>query len=398
MYYRQLPLMGPSHMTTWRVGFLGWALLMCLLLPNLATAQEEPSIPEKSSTGEDSSKDKLKRPASTVRIYRSPEERREAAAGTQLTPWLKFGAVVDIEKEWQTNNFKNGIKTVDNPDTELAIELGLELTSIEWLEAELLFAIEDTGSRHYQEVDEGFVGVNLDDFGAKVGLLYLPFGEFYSHFVTGPLVEFAQTRGPGLIVDYTLWDALELSAYTFDGKVDKKGHSGKHQFDWGLAAEFVNEDESIRIGGGYISDLGEGDAEFFLDFNNTFQQHVPGWTAHGLIALPPFEFTGEIVHATESIKEFDQGADKPLTYNLELAYYPPQFPWIQFALRYEHSTELEGEPKEIYGIGTSLRPFRNMSVSLEYLRGEFKKKFAFNDNDNEQTSFDLIALQATLLF
>ncbi|WNM61586.1 LbtU family siderophore porin [Candidatus Nitrospira neomarina] len=385
-------------MTILRVGFLGWALLMCLVLPNLATAQEEPSIPEKSSNGEDSSKDKLKRPPSTVRIYRSPEERREAAAGTQLTPWLKFGAVVDIEKEWQTNNFKNGIKTVDNPDTELAIELGFEITSIEWLEAELLFAIEDNGSEHYQEVDEGLIGVDLDDFGAKVGLLYLPFGEFYSHFVTGPLVEFAQTRGPGLIVDYTLWDALELSAYTFYGKVDKKGHSGRHQFDWGLAAEFVNEDESIRIGGGYISDLGEGDADFFLDFNNTFQQHVPGWTAHGLIALPPFEFTGEIVHATEAIKEFDQNADKPLTYNLELAYYPSQFPWIQFALRYEHSTELEDEPQEIYGIGTSLRPLDNLSLSFEYLRGTFKNNFSLDDNDNVQTSYDLIAIAATFLF
>ena len=379
-------------MTILRVGFLSWILPICLLFSNLAGAQEKPS------TEEESSKNKLKRPPSTVRIYRSPEERREAAAGTQLTPWLKFGAVVDIEKEWQTNHFKNGIKKVDNPDTELAIELGFEITSIEWLEAELLFAIEDTGSRHYQEVDEGLVGVDLDDFGAKVGLLYLPFGEFYSHFVTGPLVEFAQTRGPGLIVDYTLWDALELSAYTFYGKVDKKGHSGKHQFDWGLAAEFVNEDESIRIGGGYISDLGEGDAEFFLDFNNTFQQHVPGWTAHGLIALPPFEFTGEIVHATEAIKEFDQGADKPLTYNLELAYYPPQFPWIQFALRYEHSTELEGEPQEIYGIGTSLRPLDNLGLSFEYLRGAFKNNFSLDDNDNVQTSYDLIAIAATFLF
>lgn len=387
-----LRFMGPPHTTILRVGFLSWVLLICLFPPNLAIAQDEPS------TQEEPSSKKLKRPPPTVRIYRTPEERRDASVGIQLLSWLKFGAVVDIEKEWKTNNFKNGIKTVENQDTELAIELGFELTSIEWLEAEILFAIEENGSRHYQEVDEGFVGVDLDDFGAKIGKLYMPFGEFYSHFTTGPLVEFAQTRGPGLIVDYTFWDAFEISGFIFDGKVDKKGHSGKHQFDWGLAAEFVTEDESIRIGGGYISDLGEGDAEFFLDFNNTFQQRVPGWTAHGLIALPPFEFTGEIVHATEAIKEFDQSADKPLTYNLELAYYPPQFPWIQFALRYEHSVELEGEPIDIYGIGTSLRPLDNLSLSFEYLRGEFKNNFSFDDNDNAQTSYDLIAIVGTIQF
>lgn len=381
-----------SHLTVLLRNFLGCALLFGLLLPNFAVAQEEPS------TQEEPSKKKLKRPLPTVRIYRTPEERREASAGIQFLPWLKFGAVVDIEKEWKTNNFKNGIKTVENPDTELAIEIGFELTSIEWLEAEILFAIEENGSRHYQEVDEGFVGVDIEDFGVKIGKLYMPFGEFYSHFTTGPLVEFAQTRGPGLIVDYTFWDSFEISGYIFDGKVDKKGHSGKHQLDWGLAAEFVTEDESIRIGGGYISDLGEGDAEFFLDFNNTFQQRVPGWTVHGMIALLPLEFTGEIVHATEAIREFGQGADKPLTYNLELAYYPPQFPWIQFALRYEHSVELEGEPIDIYGIGTSLRPLDNLSLSFEYLRGEFKNNFSFDDNDNEQTSYDLIAIVGTILF
>ncbi|MDH5576524.1 MAG: LbtU family siderophore porin [Nitrospirota bacterium] len=385
-------------MTILRVGFLSWALLICLLLPNLTTAQEEPSTQEESLPEGESSKKKLKRPPSTVRIYRTPEERRDASVGTQLLPWLKFGGVVDIEKEWQTNNFKKGIKTVENPDTELAIELGFELTSIEWLEAEILFAIEENGSRHYQEVDEGFVGVDLDDFGAKIGKLYLPFGEFYSHFVTGPLVEFAQTRGPALIADYTFWDALEISGYIFDGKVDKKGQSGKHQIDWGLAAEFVTKDESIRIGGGYISDLGEGDAEFFLDFNNTYRQRVPGWTVHGLIGLPPFEFTGEIVQATKSIKEFEGNADKPRTYNLEFAYYPPQFPWIQFAIRYEHNTELEGEPQEIFGIGTSLRPTNYLSLSVEYLRGEFKNNFSYDDNDNEQTSYDLIAIQATFQF
>jgi len=390
--------MGTSHLTVLLRNFLGWALLICLLLPNLAAAQEEPSTQEEPSIQEEPSQKKLKRPPSTVRIYRTPEERREASEGKQVLPWLKFGAVVDIGKEWQTNNFKRGIKTVENPDTELAIELGFELTAIEWLEAEILFAIEETGSRHYQEVDEGFVGVDLDDFGAKIGKLYMPFGEFYSHFVTGPLVEFAQTRGPGLIVDYTFWDRFEISGYIFDGKVDKKGHSGKHQLDWGLAAEFVTEDESIRIGGGYISDLGEGDAEFFLDFNNTFQQRVPGWTVHGLIALPPLEFTGEIVHATEAIKEFDQGADKPLTYNLELTYYPPQIPWIQFALRYEHSAEFEGEPQSIYGVATSIRPLENLALSFEYLRGDFKKNFSFDDNDNEQTSYDLIAIEATFVF
>ena len=104
------------------------------------------------------------------------------------------------------------------------------------------------------------------------------------------------------------------------------------------------------------------------------------------------------MHATKSIKENDQNADKPRTYNLELAYYPPKFPFLQFAIRYEHSTELEDEPEKIYGIGTTLRFLENLTIAAEYLKGKFKKGFSFDDNDNEQTSYDLVAIEVTLEF
>ncbi len=384
--------MKKPHITILSKVLLSLSLFTCLVFPNLVAAHEE------SSTGEEPSPKKSKRPQSTVKIYSTPEERREAAAKTQITSWLRFGGVMDLEKEWQTNNFKRGIKSVDNPDTELAIELGFELTWFDWLEAEILFAIEETGSRHYQEVDEGYVGLDLDDFGVKVGWLYLPFGEFYSHFVSGPLIELGQTRGAAIIVDYSFWEPLEISGYTFDSKVNKQRSNSKYQFDWGIGAEFVSDDETVRIGGGYISDLGEGDGEFFFDFNDKYRQRVPGWVVHGLFALPPLEFTGELLRATKSIKENDSNVDKPLAYNLELTYYPSQLPWIQFAIRYEHSIELQDEPQSIYGIATSIRPLDNLSLSFEYLRGDFKKNFSFDDNDNEQTSYDLFAIQASLLF
>ena len=378
--------MRTSHLTFLLSNSLSLALLMCILAPNVAVAQEESGKKSKST------------PSKSVRIYRTPEERREAGYGTQLTSFLRFGGVVDLGQEWQTNHFKGGIESQENNDPEMSIELGFELTSIDWLEAEILFAIEENGRRHFQEVDEGYVGVDFDGLGAKVGWLYLPFGEFYSHFVSGPLVEIGQTRGAAIIADYEIWDGFDVEGYIFESQVNKQGSNNNYHFDWGLAAEFLTEDESIRIGGGYISDLGEGDGEFFLDFNDKFQQRVPGWTVHGLIGLPPFEFTGEIVHATKSIKENDKNADKPRTYNLELAYYPPKFPFLQLAIRYEHSTELEDEPEAIYGIGTTLRFLDNLTIAAEYLKGKFKKRFAFDDNDNEQTSYDLVAIEVTLEF
>jgi hypothetical protein len=68
------------------------------------------------------------------------------------------------------------------------------------------------------------------------------------------------------------------------------------------------------------------------------------------------------------------------------------------AIRYEHSTELEDEPETIYGIGTTFRFLDNLTIAAEYLKGKFKKEFAFDDNDNEQTSYDLVAIEVTLEF
>ena len=370
------------------IGILG--LLVIVAFGTLPQAAAQETTPADTTT-----------PASKpVRIYRTPDERREAALGRQLTPWLLFGTVVDLEKDWRTTNLSHGRKSVMNPDPSLAIELGFELTSFKWLEAELLFAIEDNGRRHYQEVDEGFVGVNVGEFGAKVGLLYLPFGEFYSHFVTGPLLEFGQTRRPAGIIDYTLRETVEILGYVFDSQVNKQGTHRKVSIDWGLAAEVTLLDESIRIGGGYISDLGEGEGDFFLDFRNKFRRRVPGWNLHGMIGLAPFEFTGEIVHATESIREFPMNADKPLAYNFEVAYYPSQWDWIQFAVRYERTAELEDEPEISYGVGTTIRPFEslNLSFSGEYLHGTFKKGFALDADNNQLRSYDLFALQTTIQF
>ena len=51
-----------------------------------------------------------------------------------------------------------------------------------------------------------------------------------------------------------------------------------------------------------------------------------------------------------------------------------------------------------YGIGTTLRFLDNLTIAAEYLKGKFKKGFTFDNNDNEQTSYDLVAIEVTLEF
>ena len=351
-------------------------LLLVLASPSMA---EEPS----SSDQEFSSRER-------VRIYRNPEERREAGLGSQITEWLKFGGVVELEKEWKKNKIR-GKDNMEDPDTELAIELGFEVEYDDWLEAEVLFAIEDNGRRHYQELDEGLVGVNLGEWGLKVGRLYVPFGAYYSHFIEGPLLEFGQTRGDAVLMDYTFLDSIELAAYVFDSKVDRR--ENHNEVDWGVSVEYVSEDESLRLGAGYISDLSESQEEILFDFNNNYLRRVPAWNAYALIGLNSFEFTAEILRATHAFQEFPEETDQPFAWNLELACFPIES--FQVSVRGEHSEELEDEPEWQYGISVTWAPWESVTVSADYLYGQYKERFAFDDFDNEQISHHQTALQLT---
>ena len=359
-----------------RLTILSPLLLLLLIWPAPGVAQE-PSLDEPQSSERE-----------PVRIYRNPEERREAGLGNQITEWLRFGGVVELEKEWKKNAIK-GRDNTENPDTELAIELGFEVEYHDWLEAEVLFAIEDNGRRHYQELDEGLVGVNLGEWGIKVGRLYVPFGAYYSHFIEGPLLEFGQTRGDAVLMDYTFFESIELAAYAFDSKVDRR--ENHNEIDWGVNLEYVSEDESIRIGAGYISDLSESQEEILFDFNNNFLRRVPALNAYALIGMQSFEFTAEVLRATHAFKEFPKETDQPFGYNVELAYFPIDA--IQVSIRGEHSEELMDEPAWQYGISCTFAVWENVTLSVDYLYGRYKKRFAFDDFDNAQISHHQTALQ-----
>jgi len=364
------------------MSIIGPLALLLVLIPNLVEAQDEPFTTTESATRE------------PVRIYRTPDERREAGLGKQVTEWLKIGGVVDVEKEYKKNKSVARRDTSEDPDPELAVELGFEIQYDEWFEAEVLFAIEENGRRHFQELDEGLIGIDLADFGMKLGQLYVPFGVFYSHFVTGPLLEFGQTRGTAVQLDYTLWDSLELAGYIFDSKVDMRNN--KNEIDWGLNLEYKSEDESLVVGAGYLSDLAESQDELLLDFNNRQLRPVPVWNAYARMGFPPFELTVEALKAIRSFKEFDKNANKPFSYNVELAYFPVDF--LQFAVRLEFSTELADEPKWQYGVAATWRPFDNLSLSMDYLYGKYKQGFAFDDQDNALHSHHMIGTQLTVGF
>lgn len=333
----------------------------------------------------------------TARIYRSPEERREAGLGRQLTDWLKVFGLGELETAYASNHFAGGRDRTDRERPALALQLGLEITYNDWLEAGLIYDFETDGKRKLSGLDEAMVGVDLEPWGFKAGRQYVPFGEYYSHFVSGPMLDFAETRADALVIDYAMSDQLELTGYLFDGDSQRSGSRGFYaDWDWGISIDLATANEAIRINAGYLSDLSESDDHILADTGNSYLQRVPAWNANMLFGFDHFEMTAEVIRATRTFKELGRDRNRPFAWNLELAWFPQHS--LQYALRLEFSDKLEGQPRWQYGAAATWRPFKNVSLSLEYLRSKNKKDFVLDDEDNALNSRDQVAAQLSVEF
>lgn len=335
--------------------------------------------------------------AQVARLYRSPEERREAGIGRQITDWLSVSGLIELETAYSRNHFTDNRDRTESERPALALQLGMEITVSDWLEAELIYDVETNGKRKLSGLDEAMVGVDLEPWGFKAGRQYLPFGEYYSYFVSGPMQDFGEARADSLIIDYAVSDQFEITGYILDGDSKQSGSDGFYSdWDWGANIELVSVNEAIRINVGYLSDLAESDGSLLADSGNSYSQRVPAWNGNILLGFDHIEMTAEVVQASRAFTEFEKGVDRPFAWNLELAYFPKYS--VQYALRLGFSDELVGQPRWQYGVALTWRPFKNTSLSLEYLRNEYKKEFVLDDNDNELNSRDQVAAQLSIEF
>ncbi len=319
--------------------------------------------------------------AESTRFYRSPEERREAGLGRQLTDWLAISGLLESEKMLSYNDVDMGRQRHDNSPLVSTLQLGVNLTVAPWLEAELIFEGEQD-RRYHSQLDEAVITMEVGRWGVSAGRLYPPFGEYYSHFVTGPMLEFGESRDEAIVVDFSPLANLELAAFVFDGRARRIDSSD--ELDWGYAVELSSADEALRFGASYLSDLAESEEALLEDERHRYQRRVSAWSAYALLGFRQLEITAELLRATAAFAEKDQTADKPSAYNLELAYFPR--PGWQLALRYEHSSELEDQPKRRSGLSLTWLPLPYLGLSLDYLYGEYQRGFVSDDDERELRS------------
>ena len=328
-----------------------------------------------------------------VRFYRNPEERRETGFGTQLTDQLKVSGLLEIEKLYRDDRFINNQEINQDEARSHTLELGIEAEISENFSATLIFEAEYQNQLRTR-TEEAVITYDFDDFGIELGYQDLPFGEYYSHFVTGPLLEFGETKATTLVIDYEITDHYDTFVYVFDGKTHQLNQDS--DIGWGLGIEYNNENESLRLGAGYLSNLAESDERLLEDTNNIYSSKVPAFSAYALLGFNQFEATAEYVTAIKSFTEFEENENRPSSYNLELAWFINNS--IQLAFRIENSKELAEQPERQYGIAATWRMNDNLSISAEYLRGDYKKDFVFNDDDLEFENHHQYGVQVSFEF
>jgi len=277
----------------------------------------------------------------------------------------------------------------DTSDIALAtVELGLDADISEHVGGHLLLLWEDGDNA--VNVDEGFIvldGRDITSFYLNAGKMYIPFGNFESHFISDPLtLEIGETNEHAVKIGYT-GKSAEICLALYNGDIDQTGDDN-HIDDFTASALLtpdVSEKFNLILGLSYISNIGESDGleGEIATPPGTIVNDVPGiGLSLNLAFLEKYFVELEYISATDSFQagelNFDNGqAFKPDAFNFEFAFMAADN--LELALRYESGSDLGDDflPEERYGVAASSALYDNTTLSFEYLHSLFE-----NDDDS----------------
>ena len=335
--------------------------------------------------------DSLKEQEQEVRLYRTRKERREAGLHRPITPWLVFSGLAELEVIREDFTFEDEIESLTEIDRTANVQLGLVATPLDWLEGELIVEYDSQPNEIFLE--ELTVAADYESWELLLGKQYLPFGKYFSNFVTGPILEIGETRETAATLTYDFFDRFEFSVSVYEGVARQIDSDEK--IDWAISMGAVFH-ERLGMGFSYLTDLGDAGGRLLEDQDNRFIRKVPGLSGYIVWVGDNFDTTFEFVGAQRSFEEFEIDRDQPLAWNLESA--------ISFhskydiAVRIEGSRELEGFPEIQFGLATTVSLHPQATLTLELLHGRFKSDFATDDADNSFGEVTTVGAQLSIAF
>lgn len=329
-----------------------------------------------------------------VKRFKTLSDRRDFGVAHEITPWLRLSPSIEFESEvveldlLDAGNYRLRERSK-------SMQLDIELIVTDELKAEIEYEYDDQLDEFVLE--EAVAEFEIDDFKVELGRLYVPFGEYFSRFASGPALEFAETRARAVVFAYEPTygtnDQLEASVYVFKSKLNQN-LTDENNTDWGFSFNYMAED-AFSLGVSYLSDLSEAD-ESVLEDNGFYLQKVDAVSAYTNIEFDGYEVSFEVVQALSHFAELDSVANQPVAWNIELGIYPEGN--LDWAIRLEGSRELEDSPRLQVGINNTWRVNKQLTTLLEFFHGRFKKAFVEDGFGNEIESQNKVVAQVILSF
>lgn len=297
---------------------------------------------------------------------------------------ISFSGAVEVEAYCMDYDSEDD-EDVDESDIVLATaELGVGVNINEYTKGHVLFLWQEDDTEPV-DVDEGIItlsGIENIPFYLTAGKMYVPFGMFNSHFISDPItLEIGETRESAVLVGYAN-DYVDFSLSAFNGDIDEVDKDNKvESFVISVAGIISSEDvegAEISLGVSYISNIADSNGIEAEVVNGELENYIPGLGGFLSVIYGNLSFEAEYVCANDKFEvgelSFDDGREiKPSAWNCELAYAFTEK--LEIAGRYEGSDDLwDFQPEQQYGAVVSYNLFKNTTIALEYLHGEYENK------------------------
>jgi hypothetical protein len=334
------------------------------------------------------------------RVRQIEERIGEAPVLGSWTENIKISGLVEVEAGYEDMTLASSVTDEDLSDITLAtVELGVDVDIAKHVKGHVLLLWEEDDTEPL-DVDEAFITLDGQDvipFYLSVGKMYVPFGNFESHFISDPLtLELGETRESAMNIGYVN-DRVEISAAIFNGDIDEADDDDHINGFVGTARLMMPENSlpgvDLTVGVSYISNIADSDGLEGEMANSSVDDSVAGFGAFlNASLMDRFFFEAEYVGALDEFEagelSFDGGQEfQPKTWNFEFAVAATEN--LKAAIKCEGGEDLADFLPELqYGVAVAYDLFKNMTLSLEYLYGEF-------ENDDER---DLLTTQLAIEF
>ena len=328
--------------------------------------------------------------------------------GGLLGDWAKkitLSGAVEVEAGYEDFHFDDPAQSDEkSSDIVLAtVELGIDVDIVKHVKGHVLWLYEEDDTDPVA-LDEGMIIIDGEDvvpLYLNAGKMYVPFGNFESHFISDPLtLELGETNESAIKVGFAN-EWADVGFAVFNGDINEA------EEDDGIESYVINAVLTLPEGtvsgfgltGGvsYISNIADSDGmqdvlgeEFDTE---EIEDYIGGLSAFVSVSYDDrFFFEAEYVGATDKFEEEDLGLEpdekfEPTAFNVELAYAVTGD--LEVAVRYEGTDDtLNLLPEKQYGAAVTYSLFESTSLAFEYLHGEF-------ENDDER---DLFTCQLAIEF